>query len=71
MQTDLEHSEAAAASLVAARTQGSFPLHWPPQRNRGTPATPKRRLSRSCIPQRLGRRLTTAQFFWRTANLFG
>jgi hypothetical protein len=33
--------------------------------NQGTPATPKRRLSRSCIPQRIGRRLTTAQWFWR------
>lgn len=30
----------------------------------GTPATPKRRLSRSCIPQRIGRRLSNSHYFW-------
>jgi hypothetical protein len=30
----------------------------------GTPPTPKRRLSRSCIPQRLGRRLSLSNYFW-------
>lgn len=67
MLTAMQEAIQAAAYTNAPK----FPLHWPPHRRTGTPATPKRRLSRSCIPQRLGRRLATAQFFWRTANLFG